>query len=83
MSCSISTLARMVSSRLVPTMHPGPDVHGPPKKSITCAGDCGHAISSSDDATDRAQPVLRSARCCAPTGHYAMRKEAKADRVLL
>ena len=65
----MSTCARIVSSKSVPTIMPGPLVHGPPANSMMCAGDCGHAISSSEDAMDSALPVERSARCCAATGH--------------
>ena len=68
-SRSMSTCARMVSPRSVSTMRPGPEVHGPPMNSMMCDGACGKVISSSDDATDIAQPVERSGRCCAATGH--------------
>lgn len=81
-SRSMSTWARMVSPRSVSTMRPGPEVHGPPMNSMMCEGACGKVISSSDDATDMAQPVARSGRCCAATGH-CVREGASNYGILL
>ena len=60
-------------------MAPGPEVQGPPTKSMTRAPRRGRARSRREVATERAQPVQRAVRLSDGTGQGSFRRSSRMD----
>mmetsp|Transcript_12844 Transcript_12844/g.30030 ORF Transcript_12844/g.30030 Transcript_12844/m.30030 type:complete len:223 (-) Transcript_12844:498-1166(-) len=69
----------MSSSLRRETTFPGPDVHGPPVKSMTREPFRGTARCKSDTATLSAEPVARAGRLSVGTGQGSLRMSSRMD----